>query len=103
MDETQSKIDCTSSTQRPSSSEEGVIIEKVPNLDTQGLPIRLQTLRDYATAITRARGGEPVGVKWPYNFVRRTPELKIRLTRSMNYRRALSVDPKLVGEWFDVI
>jgi hypothetical protein len=89
--------------QRKDPPEEGVIIEKVPNLDTQGLPIRLQTLRDYATAITRAHGGEPVGVKWLYNFVRRTPELKIRLTRSMNYRRALSVDPKLVGEWFDVI
>ena len=25
------------------------------------------------------------------------------MTRSMNYRRALSEDPKLIGEWFDVI
>jgi hypothetical protein len=103
MDGTQSKNDCTSPTQRLSPSEEEVLIKKVLNLDTQGLPIRLQTLRDFASAITRARGGEPVGVKWPYNFVRRTPELKTRLTRSMNYRRALSEDPKLVGEWFDVI
>jgi hypothetical protein len=103
MDGIQSKNYCTSPAQRLSLSEEEVLIEKILNLDTQGLPIRLQTLRDFASAVTRARGREPVGVKWLYNFVRRTPELKTRLTRSMNYRQALSEDPKLVGEWFDVI
>jgi hypothetical protein len=86
MDGTQSKNDCTSPTQTLSLSKEEVLIGKVLNLDTQGLPIRLQTLRDFASAITRARGREPVGVKLLYNFVRRTPELKTRLTRSMNYR-----------------
>jgi hypothetical protein len=25
------------------------------------------------------------------------------MTRSLNYRRALSEDPKLIREWFDVI
>jgi hypothetical protein len=100
---TLSKKDCTSPTQRLSPSEEEVIIKKALELDSQGLPIRLQNLRDFASAITQARGGKPVGVKWEYNFIQRTPELKTRMTRSINYRRALSEDSKLVREWFNVI
>jgi len=102
MNGIRSKSDCTSPTQRLTLSEEQVLVQKVLELDSRGLPIRLQTLQEFASSITQARGGDPVGTKWPYNFIQRTPELKTRMTRSLNYRRALSEDPKLIGEWFDV-
>ena len=103
MDGTQSKSDTIPRTQRLTPAEEDMLIQKVLQLDSHGLPIRLDTLRDFASAITQGRGQPRVGSKWAYNFIQRTPELKTRMIRSMNYRRALSEDPKLIGEWFDVI
>jgi hypothetical protein len=50
---TPSKNDCTSPTQRLSLSEEEVLIKKALELDSQGLPIRLQNLREFASAITQ--------------------------------------------------
>jgi hypothetical protein len=50
-------------------SEEEVLMKRVLELGSRGLPIRLPTLRHFASAITRVRGGEPVGVKWSYNFI----------------------------------
>jgi hypothetical protein len=57
----------------------------------------------FASSITEARGAPPVGSKWAYNFIKRTIGLQTRMIRSLNYRRALSEDPKLIREWFDVI
>jgi hypothetical protein len=61
MNGIRSKSDWLSPTQRLTPSEEQVLVQKVLELDSRGLPIRVQTLQDFASAITRARGGEPVG------------------------------------------
>jgi hypothetical protein len=103
MNGTRSKSDWLSPTQRLTLGEEQVLVQKVFELDSRGLPIRVQTLQDFASAITQARGSGPVGQKWSYNFIQRTPELVTRITRSLNYRRALSEDPKKIREWFDLV
>jgi hypothetical protein len=103
MNGTRSKRDSSVGTQRLTPSEEKVLVQKVLELDHRGIPVRLDKLRDFASSITQARGAPPVGSKWAYNFIKRTLPLKTRMTRSLNYRRALSEDPKLIREWFDVI
>jgi hypothetical protein len=103
MNGTRSKRDSSVGTQRLTLSEEKVLVQKVLELDHRGIPVRLDKLRDFASLITQARGVLPVGSKWAYNFIKRTLPLKTRMTRSLNYRRALSEDPKLIREWFDVI
>jgi hypothetical protein len=52
MDGTQSKSDTIPRTQRLTPVEEDMLIQKVLQLDSHGLPIRLDTLRDFASAIT---------------------------------------------------
>jgi hypothetical protein len=103
MNGTQSKRDSFRGTQRLTLSEEKVLVQKVLKLDFRGIPIRLDKLRDFASSITQARGAPPVRSKWAYNFIKRTLLLRTRTTRSLNYRRAISEDPKLIREWFSVI
>jgi hypothetical protein len=103
MNGTRSKRDSFRGTQRLTPSEEKVLVQKVLELDFRGIPVRLDKLRDFASSITQARGAPPVGSKWAYNFIKRTLPLRTQTTRSLNYRRAQSEDPKLIREWFDVI
>jgi hypothetical protein len=103
MNGTRSKHSTFLGTQRLTLSEEKVLVQKILELDYRGIPIRSDKLRVFASSITKARGAPPVGSKWVYNFIKRTIGLQTRMTRSLNYRRALSEDPKLIREWFDVI
>jgi hypothetical protein len=103
MNGTRSKRDSDTGKQRLTLSEEKVLVQKVLELDFRGIPVRLDKLRDFASSITQARGAPPVGSKWAYNFIKRTLLLRTQTTRSLNYRRAQSEDPKLIREWFDVI
>jgi hypothetical protein len=59
-------------------TEEQVIIQHILDLDSRGFPPRLATVKDMADSLLAARHQDPVGVKWAGNFVRRTPELKIK-------------------------
>ncbi|KAJ6262803.1 hypothetical protein Dda_1360 [Drechslerella dactyloides] len=44
-----------------------------------------------------------VGKNWTYNFIKRRPELQTRLSRRYDYQRAKCEDPKLIGDWFQLI
>jgi hypothetical protein len=103
MNGTRSKRDSDTRKQRLAPSEEEVLVQKVLELDHRGIPVRLDELRNFASSITQARGAPPVGSKWAYNFIKRILPLRTRPTRSLNYRRAQSEDPKLIREWFNVI
>ena len=103
MNGTRSKRDSDTGKQRLTPSEEDVLVQKVLELDFRGIPVRLDKLRDFASSITQARGALPVRSKWAYNFIKRTLPLRTRPTRSLNYRRSQSEDPKLIREWFNVI
>lgn len=103
MNGSQSKEDWVPPKQRLTLAEEEALLQRVLDLDSRGYPLKLESLQVLASAITQDRSADPVGVKWLYNFIQRTPELRTRITRSLNYRRALSEDPKLIREWFKVI
>jgi hypothetical protein len=103
MNGIRSKRDSFIGKQRLTPSEENVLVQKVLELDSRGIPVRLDRLRDFASSITQARGAPQVGSKWAYNFIKRTLPLRTRATRSLNYRRAQSEDPKLIREWFNII
>ena len=85
------------------SSEEAVIVRHVLDLDSRGFPPTKALLRDMADKLLEARGGEPIGIRWPDNFVKRTPELKTRWTRRYDRQRALTEDPEAIGAWFDLV
>ena len=42
-----------------------------------------------------------VGIQWPSNFIRRSPELKTRFNRRYDYQRALNENPTVIQEWFE--
>ena len=44
-----------------------------------------------------------VGENWVTNFVNRYPTLSSRFSRRYNYERAKCEDPKIIGEWFNLV
>ena len=60
-------------------------------------------MKDMADSLLAARHCDPVGVNWPANFVKRTPELEVKFNRKYDYKRALCEDPKLISDWFGLV
>lgn len=56
-----------------------------------------------ADKLLGARGGKPVGKKWPARFVERTPELKIAWNRAKDRQRIQQEDPEVIGAWFKLV
>ncbi|KAG0158344.1 hypothetical protein PDIDSM_5857 [Penicillium digitatum] len=59
-----------------------------------------------ADLLLQKRGTTPVlsvGEKWVSNFVKRHPLLSSRFSKQYNYERAKCEDPKIIGEWFDLV
>ena len=44
-----------------------------------------------------------VGKNWPNNFVKRVPGLKPIFNRKYNYQRAKQEDPRVIGDWFQLM
>jgi DDE superfamily endonuclease len=76
--------------------EESVIIQYTLNLDSRGFSPQLSLIRDMANKLLAVYTGRQVGIRWPSNFVKRSPELKTRFNRKYNYQRALNEDPKII-------
>jgi hypothetical protein len=56
-----------------------------------------------ANYLLTERGAGKVGIKWPSNFVKRTPELKTRFNRKYDYQRAKCEDPEIIQPWFELV
>ena len=56
-----------------------------------------------ADTMLEEKGGKPVGKNWTDNFIKRKPELKVRMTRSYDRQRALNEDPEVIGKWFELV
>jgi hypothetical protein len=84
-------------------SEEETLVQYILDLDSRGFPPRFDGVRDMANLLLVTRHASPVGKLWPYNFVRRRPELKTRFSRAYDFQRALCEDPKLIGDWFQLV
>jgi transposase-like protein len=84
-------------------SEEKVLLKYILDLDARAFPPRLSGVEEMANILLHDRGGGRVGKRWAMNFVKRQPQLKTRYTRRYDYQRKQTEDPKLIGEWFNLV
>jgi hypothetical protein len=95
-----SRQDCIPNSKILTELEERVIIEHALDVDMRGFQLNYNLLRGIADKLLTDRGARCVGVNWPSNFVRRIPELKSRINRRYDYKRALCEDPQVIKDWF---
>jgi hypothetical protein len=78
-------------------------------MDERGLPVRTASIRDMANLLLQKRTGTDasetrmVGLRWPYNFVRRHDSLRACYNRKYDYKRALCEDPSIIRDWFRLV
>ncbi|OWT42501.1 DDE superfamily endonuclease domain-containing protein [Pochonia chlamydosporia 170] len=95
--------DTTPNLRKLTDLEESTIIQYILNLDARSFPPRLSGVQDMANQLLADRDAPPVGPRWASNFVKRHKELTTRFTRKYDYQRALCEDPKLIGDWFELV
>jgi hypothetical protein len=93
--------DCLPNMKKLTELEESMIIQHSLDLDSRGFSPQLSLIRDMANRLLAVRAGGQVGILWPSNFVKRSPELKTRFNRKYDYQRALTEDPKIIQQWFE--
>lgn len=98
-----SRRDCEPNSKKLTKLEESVIIEHILDLDSRGFSPKLSAVADMANHILTDRAGGKVGIKWPSNFIDRTPELKTRFNRKYDYQRAKCEDPQIIQPWFELV
>lgn len=103
MNGTRARRDTTPNSRKLTDLEEQTITKHLLDLDSRGFPPRLSIARDMANKLLAARGGSPVGIKWPENFVHRSPVLKMQFNRKYDYRRAQNEDPETIKKWFELV
>jgi hypothetical protein len=84
-------------------TEEETLVRYVLDLDSRGFPARVKGVEDMANLLLATRHEKPVGTHWAYNFVRRRPEVKTRISRAYDFQRALCEDPDLINAWFQLV
>jgi hypothetical protein len=100
---TLSRRDCEPNSRKLTKLEESVIIDHIIDLDLRGFSPKLSAVADMANHLLIERGAGKVGIKWPSNFVKRTPELKTRFNRKYDYQRAKCEDPEIIQPWFELV
>jgi hypothetical protein len=86
--------------------EEESLQKWILSMDSRGSAPRPFMVREMANLLLEKRGTTPVlsvGEKWVYNFVKRRPLLSSRFSKRYNYKRAKYEDPKIIGEWFNLV
>ena len=85
-------------------SEESAILQYIIDLDLRAFPPRLSMVEDMANILLATRNASDVSdiqrvrVKWASNFVKRQPQLRIRLNRRIDFQRVQNEDPKEYSE-----
>lgn len=98
-----SRRDISANSRKMSNLEEDVLAEYILDLSARGFPPRLGVVEEMANRILVTRQGNPVGLRWAGNFVRRRPDLRTRFQRKYDYKRALCEDPTIIRGWFDLV
>jgi hypothetical protein len=96
------RADCKPKSMKLTETEESAIIQHILELDGRGFPPTKSMVRQMANKLLAERQGDPVGKKWPDNFVNRVPDLKTRRARPYDRQRALCEDPIAIGKWFEL-
>ncbi|RYC78417.1 hypothetical protein BFJ63_vAg18709 [Fusarium oxysporum f. sp. narcissi] len=99
----QSRRDTIQKSRKLSDLEEEIIVKFILDLDSRGFPPRLRVVEEMANSLLADRDASPVGKRWAHNFIKRQPELKIRLFRRYDYQRARCEDPTIIRGWFRLI
>lgn len=63
------------------------------------MPLSPTTLTEYASKLS----GRPVGANWYKRFLQDNPDIKIRMTTTLEQCRARSLNRTLVSEYFDIL
>jgi hypothetical protein len=100
---TQSRQDCTANSRKLTVGQEEVLTRHLIDLDLRGFGPKLHEVAAMANHILTTGGGGKVGSKWPYNYIKRTPELKMRFSRKYAYERAKCEDPAVIKPWFELV
>ncbi|KAH7471612.1 hypothetical protein FOMA001_g13257 [Fusarium oxysporum f. sp. matthiolae] len=95
--------DTPTKSRKLSDQEEQIVVQFILDLDLRGFPSRLSYVEDIANSILANRNAPYVGKRWAYNFVKRQPELKTRLSRRYDYQRAKCEDPTIIRGWFRLV
>jgi hypothetical protein len=98
-----SRRDCRPNLKKLTDLEESVIIQHIFDLDSRGFGPRRGGVEDMANRILAARDGGKVGKNWTGNFIKRSPELKMRFDRKLDYQRAKNEDPEIINAWFALV
>ena len=86
--------------------EEQSLQKWIISLDDCGAAPRPSTIQETANLLLKAHRTTPVQTvreKWVYNFMKRHPELSTQFSRHYNYEHAKCEDPKIIGEWFNLV
>ena len=102
-DGTRSRLDTTANGLKMTPADEQVVKERILELDSRGLSVRLQDVRAMADLLLAQRHIVPVGRNWPERFVQRHSELTTRTLRKYDYQRAKCEDPRVLQPWFDLV
>jgi hypothetical protein len=78
-------------------------VQYIRKLDERGFAPTLSYVREMASQLLAARGGDQVGEKWARNLVRRKPEIKSQVTRQRDHQRVLCSNPAVISPWFDLV
>ncbi len=81
-------------------TEEDTIVQYILDLDSWGFLPWIDDMWDMADFLRKTCDAKPIGKQWPYNFVRRCPELKTRFSCVYDFQRAFYEDLKLINVWF---
>lgn len=73
-------------------TEEEVLIREILKLDSQGLSLTINVVKEIADSITQARGRACIAVNWTYRFIQRIPALSMKLGRTYECQRKLCED-----------
>jgi hypothetical protein len=80
-----------------------VLVRHILDLNARGFAPTLAAVRDIADRLLAEKGASQVGKIWPYNFVKRIPELKTRFTQQQDRQRVLCENPELIKSWFKLV
>ena len=87
------------SQQKLSPAEEDVLVEWAKVLGRRGVPLTYSTLTTYASEIS----GKQIGECWPKRFLARHPELKLKMTTSLEKCRAKALNQTAVEGFYDIL
>lgn len=88
-----------------SPAEENILADAVLAHADRGFPVRVRQLKAWATQILSMRDPTEtkVGSNWHSRFLRRFPDINIRLRQTMDRVRVKAADPASIAEFYELV